>query len=156
MRYVTGELIEVERDGVWVPGQVELASPNGDSLAVCFDVTIGMALLRQPDGEFLDIITGRVHRVRHVSMPEATWFWLSFCDASKPKGSQFLGACIVGPAHTFLAAVALARAQGCNPGGEVAGAVIPPEIEPKIPATHRNRLLTRSEAEGMDALLGIN
>lgn len=62
--FATGDRIEVERDGVWVPARVELASGNGESLAVFFDFPLGMALLRQPDGRFIDILSGRVHCVR--------------------------------------------------------------------------------------------
>lgn len=64
--FASGDRIEVERDGVWVAARVELASPNGDSLAVFFDFPLGMALLRQPGGDFIDILTGREHRVRRA------------------------------------------------------------------------------------------
>lgn len=64
--FASGDRIEVERDGVWVPARVELASLNGDSIAVYFDFPMGMALLRQPDGRFIDIFSGREHRVRRA------------------------------------------------------------------------------------------
>lgn len=81
------------------------------------------------------------------------WFWLSFADGSLPKGSQFLGACIVGQASNFGGAVLLAHSLGCNPGGQVVGFPILPEVEPKIPASYRERLLTRAEAEELDRIV---
>lgn len=83
-----------------------------------------------------------------------SWFWLSYVDPSASAGSRFLGACIVGPTDAFLGAVALAHVRKCSPGGEVAGAEIPPGIEAKIPETYRNRLLTREECESFDELIG--
>lgn len=69
-------------------------------------------------------------------------FWLSFCDAERPKGQQFLGACLVEvtaedadamavevamrfpfaqPGAEWIGAAARkAHRLGCNPGGEVA------------------------------------
>jgi hypothetical protein len=52
-----------------------------------------------------------------------------------------------------MEAIALAHARGCNPGGEVAGATISDAIEQRIPTSYRNRLLSRDEAEGFDALV---
>lgn len=71
-------------------------------------------------------------------------FWLSFCDADLPEGSQFLGACIIDvtaaeadeaaidvllrfplaepDAEWLAAAIKKTHALGCNPGGEVASA----------------------------------
>lgn len=65
--YKTGERIEVERDGAWVPAVVKLASANGDSLAISFVFPLGMALLRT-DGVFTDILTGRAHQVRRAEL----------------------------------------------------------------------------------------
>ena len=47
-------------------------------------------------------------------------YYLSFCDPDKPRGEQFLGACIV-PASDIVTAVRVAHLLGCNPGGEVLG-----------------------------------
>lgn len=74
-------------------------------------------------------------------------FWLSFCDADRPKGQQFLGACIVEVtadeadaamidvllrfpfaepgAEWIAAAVGKAHRLGVNPGGEVATREMP-------------------------------
>lgn len=46
------------------------------------------------------------------------WFWLSFADATKPSGQQFLGVAIVQALGT-ASALAASHARGCNPGGEV-------------------------------------
>lgn len=73
---------------------------------------------------------------------EPKTFWLSFCDPEKPKGQQFLGACVVSVmaeeveaaaievllrfpqaqdgAEYIAAATRKAHRLGCNPGGEVA------------------------------------
>lgn len=59
-----------------------------------------------------------------------TW-WLSFCDARRPKGSQFLGACCV-MGDDFTGAVRSAHLHGCNPGGEVQGLKIEEDTAPFI------------------------
>lgn len=52
-------------------------------------------------------------------------YWLSFCDADKPKGSQFLGVVLV-DAESLEDAVRACWKAGCNPGGEVASIELPP------------------------------
>jgi hypothetical protein len=47
------------------------------------------------------------------------WFYLSFCDVDKPKGSQFLGAAVVF-GDSPEDAVISAAFHGVNPGGECA------------------------------------
>lgn len=54
-----------------------------------------------------------------------TLVWMSFCDGSRPKGSQFLGACVV-DANSMEGAIRAAWSAGCNPGGEVVAFVIKP------------------------------
>ena len=66
-----------------------------------------------------------------------TWFYLSFADGSKPKGQQWLGACIV-KANTAQLATLEAHLLGINPGGSVAISV--PERLPSM--EWRNRLIT--------------
>ena len=46
--------------------------------------------------------------------------WLSFADPSRPKGSHFIGACVVA-AEDFASAMAEANRLGCNPGGQAMG-----------------------------------
>lgn len=106
-----------------------------------------------------------------------TWFYFSFCDASLPKGEQFLGGCYVqvpedfprelietqirarrGPAgeapdeHSILLAAALNRshALGINPGGEVKtiGPIPDDLMDEQVLESDRERLLTRAELEG--------
>jgi hypothetical protein len=79
------------------------------------------------------------------------WWWLSFCDISKPRGFQFLGVAIVGPAHDLSCAVSLAWARGCNPGGQVLARKI--SIE-HVPVADRFRLLTSDDCDRIDILNG--
>jgi hypothetical protein len=81
--------------------------------------------------------------------------WLSFCDASRPKGSQFLGACIVTGSDVMSGACEAHRLK-INPGGEVVGVHIPhSKSDDARFARWRDRLLTRDECEVMDReLLG--
>lgn len=72
------------------------------------------------------------------------WWWLSFCDPRRPKGSQFLGVAIV-RGRGMGTAVAEAHKRGCNPGGEVQGLSLPPWATP--PKTHVNRLLAKAEID---------
>jgi hypothetical protein len=73
-----------------------------------------------------------------------SWFWLSFCDPKLPKGSQFLGACIVEGDDTPQA-VENARKRGLNPGGEVVSVSADPATIAIMPEKWKNRLLTREE-----------
>lgn len=75
-------------------------------------------------------------------------YWLSFADASLPKGSQFLGAVIV-EAASLIAAVQEAHRLGINPGGEVAGYPIPDRVCVKIAASWKGRLLTRDDSNAL-------
>ena len=55
-----------------------------------------------------------------------TYWWLSFADASRPKGQTNLGVAIV-RGRDLGDALARAWELGCNPGGEVAGMEVPLE-----------------------------
>lgn len=70
-------------------------------------------------------------------------WWLSFCDPDKPEGTRFLGVSIV-EAMDFLNAVRIARAHGCNPGGECQGTEI---TGFKVKEEYMYRLLTKKEAD---------
>lgn len=55
-----------------------------------------------------------------------SWWWLSFCDASRPTGDHLLGVALVrGTCHAD--AVSRAWRTGCNPGGEAMGIPVPAE-----------------------------
>ena len=58
----------------------------------------------------------------------STLFWLSFCDATRPQGQQFLGV-IITRAADHLSAIQKTHKLGINPGGEVrfCGEVCPDE-----------------------------
>lgn len=77
-------------------------------------------------------------------------WWLSFCDTRKPRGTQFIGGCIV-PASGTIAAVRMAHFYGINPGGEVAGAPVNPALEPKDLEEWSYRLLSPVEVVQLDA-----
>ena len=102
-------------------------------------------------------------------------FWLSFCDNEKPKGSQFLGACIVEvtaaeadaamivirlrfpfaqpDAEWIAAASRKAHATGCNPGGEMASIDVtdaPPEELARYP---RHVLLSKADLEAIGPVM---
>ena len=79
-------------------------------------------------------------------------FWLSFADGSKPKGTQFLGACVV-EAPSFADAIQVAWAHGCNPGGECLGREIHSLLVPFVGPEWRDRVLTWKDCEALDAHL---
>ena len=101
----------------------------------------------------------------------ARTFWLSFCDGSKPKGSQFLGACIVDvsdqDAREALGIIALkfpnampdsewvgaasrkAHTLGCNPGGEMMSVEIDAD-NPNLSRYTKGVLMDKSTVERLD------
>lgn len=88
--------------------------------------------------------------------------WLSFADSKRPKGQQFLGACIVPMGETgdkredYKVAIQNAWRLGCNPGGAVAFQPVPPTVEPHIKPEWIGRLLTREECEAFGEELKPN
>ncbi len=98
-------------------------------------------------------------------------FWLSFCDGKRPKGQQFLGACVIEVtaeeafeaaievalrfplaqegAEWIAAATKKAWALGCNPGGEIATAEMPPD-HPNLSRYQFGVLMDRATIEGID------
>lgn len=76
-----------------------------------------------------------------------SWWWLSFASET-----DCLGVVII-QAPTFLLAAATAGLWRINPGGECVGFPVPEDLDKLIPATHRNRLLTKAEAQELDALV---
>lgn len=79
------------------------------------------------------------------------YFWLSFADPDLPKGKQFLGVIVI-KAIDFLDAIKEASGKGINPGGEVVGNEVVGDLA-KIPEEYIGRLLTRDEAQALDAIL---
>jgi len=73
-------------------------------------------------------------------------WWLSFCSVHRPRGKQFIGACIVA-GRDFTDAVNNANEQSCNPGGEVLGSEMLPHIVMMIPITMRNVLLNAGQVD---------
>lgn len=73
--------------------------------------------------------------------PEA-WWWLSFADPDRPKGEQFLGVAIV-RARGLGLAITRCHQLKINPGGQVQGYEIPPDV--KIVEGTADRLLSRKE-----------
>lgn len=78
---------------------------------------------------------------------------MSFCDAKKPRGSQFLGV-VITQGVDIVDAVRRAHAFGCNPGGEVVGVDCGVYASP-VPPQYCDRLLTRTEAEEADTAARI-
>lgn len=94
-------------------------------------------------------------------------FWMSFADPDKPEGQRFLGVSIVEvseeeasdsraelavshpkhlPGAEWIAAAArVAWVMGCNPGGEIGAAEIPPEHLAKFADAPRFRLMQKPE-----------
>ncbi len=85
--------------------------------------------------------------------------WLSFADAARPEGQQFLGACIVPMGETgderqdLITAVQNAWRLGCNPGGEVRFQPVPSSVEPHIAPKWIGRLLTREDCAEFDRVI---
>lgn len=111
----------------------------------------------------------------HVCAPRPTMktFWLSFCDAERPEGERFLGACIVDvtdeeaadalieialrfpfaqpDAEWIAAATRKAHILGCNPGGQVASMEIEHD-HPNLALYQRGVLMDRATCERIVAL----
>ncbi len=82
---------------------------------------------------------------------EAPWLWLSFADASLPKGRQWLG-CAVVRAHNVGHAAMIAHQHGCNPGGEVQAMTVHAHLGD--PPAELNHKLIRDRVE-LDRLTKI-
>ncbi len=80
--------------------------------------------------------------------PEPGLWMLSFCDTTRPAGTQYLGGAVVSAAGPAMA-VAAASLFGANPGGEVQMAG--PLPFGCIADEYHNRLLTREEVESIPA-----
>lgn len=91
------------------------------------------------------LVTMTMGRLRRATgdRRKVGWWWLSFADPNRPRGTQFLGVIVI-EAAGFIDAVDKTHAANINPGGEVRGE--PVEVH-DIPEQYRNRLLTREETE---------
>lgn len=78
-------------------------------------------------------------------------YWMSFADARKEPGTQFLGVALVA-ADDMSCALREAWARGINPGGDVQAFELPLAVAEKIPPEYRNRLLSRDEAEALNRI----
>lgn len=74
------------------------------------------------------------------------YYWLSFCDPDRPKGTQFLGICIV-EAADLPTAITKSHVLECNPGGEVLSIEFEPDKCPLPIAVVENRFLNRQQME---------
>lgn len=86
-----------------------------------------------------------------MSTNPLTWWWLSFASTDRPKGHQFLGACIV-QAYGVATAALEARAKKCNPGGQIQSTPFPPHVDLDVWA---NRLLTRDDCTEFDRWMAV-
>lgn len=106
--------------------------------------------------------------------PERKLFWLSFCDSDRPKGSQFLGVCIVevtsdeaadmlielvlrfphaqDGAEWIAAASRKAHRLGCNPGGQMAAVELLSDA-PQLQVYQLGVLMDRATIEAIDEQL---
>jgi len=75
------------------------------------------------------------------------WWWLSFADADRPEGEQFLGGLFL-RGSTLAGVITESHVRGLNPGGEVQTIELPPEVD--VPAPWAERLLSREEIAEMD------
>ena len=88
---------------------------------------------------------------------EEQWWYLSFCDGKRSKGSQFVGACIV-RGDTLAEANSRTQLLGINPGGECLGVPLGSgerTIE-DVPKEFRDRLLDRPTLAQLDAIMGVS
>lgn len=157
----------------WEPVTVSLTYGSGSEMigCVCGDVFFARGTLdeiraeREPWQAAHESCVKKTREGRKV-------FWLSFCDADRPKGTQFLGACLIDvtaaeadnaeievllkfpfaePDSEWLAAaVKKAHRLGCNPGGEVASLEIPLD-HPNLSVYRFGVLMDRATIEAIDA-----
>jgi len=97
--------------------------------------------------ERIDAAKREVERLRQIGAPRTT-FWLSFVDTDRPEGEQFLGAAIIPDCVNAVDAIGQTYQHGCNPGGAVAFAELPPiafEEQPALKAAPTYTLMPYAE-----------
>lgn len=103
----------------------------------------------RPDFTVLDALATANLKLAMIG-PEDPWYWLSFADAGRPKGEQFLGVLVI-QAPSFEAAVWRSHRDQLNPGGECRGDALPADLVPD--EDYRARLLDKAEASELAAAL---
>lgn len=110
-------------------------------------------------------------------VPDRKIFWLSFCDSDRPKGDQFLGACILEvtkdealamlpemfirfpmaqPGGEWIAAASRKAHQlGCNPGGEMASAEVDPDA-PELALYPLGKLMSKTELQAIAPVVNMD
>jgi hypothetical protein len=78
-----------------------------------------------------------------------SWWWMSFCDPKKPKGSKFLGGLLI-EARDHHDMMHRSWSLKLNPGGEVRFFEVPKEYEERITSDITYRLLSREECEAFE------
>jgi hypothetical protein len=79
-----------------------------------------------------------------------SYWWMSFVDKNKPKGSKFLGALIIKAENKYDVLVK-SWTLGLNPGGDVQFYKIPEEYESRIPAEWiETRILNKEEIDAFE------
>lgn len=88
-------------------------------------------------------------------MDEEPCWWLSFADPDKPKGKQFLGVVITGPAPDAVTARMFMAIEGVRHlGGEVLAFPLPAHVAERLLPSDFYRIMSRADAEALDARLG--
>lgn len=72
-------------------------------------------------------------------------WWLSFADANRPKGRQFLGACVVW-GFDLKDAIVRSHMAKCNPGGAIISGELPEESVRRMPKDRIDTLFSKQEA----------
>jgi hypothetical protein len=81
-----------------------------------------------------------------------SYWWMSFCNADKPKGERFLGGLII-KADSDLEAIKRSHFLELNPGGEVLFYKIPEQYHERIPMDWiETRLISKKECEDLERL----
>jgi hypothetical protein len=78
-----------------------------------------------------------------------SWWWMSFCDAARPKGERFLGGLLI-EANDEFDLIARSHMLSLNPGGEIQFFRVPKEYEERIEPSMTYRLLSRAECEAIE------
>lgn len=78
-----------------------------------------------------------------------SYWWLSFCDPKRPRGTQFLGACLV-EADSMPEALSASWSHKCNPGGEVLAYEVPAQYQHNIQRFELNTLLSEQQIKIAD------